>query len=339
MKIDAQLGPTDLHDVAQAVQRYERLGFDGVWTLENMHDPYVPLVLAAQATQRLQLGTNIAIAFARSPFSTAVTAWDMQHLSRGRFHLGLGTQVRAHVERRFSMPFEHPARRIKDYVRCLRAVWDSFQTGAPANYEGEFFRFKLITPAFNPGPLPDPHVPVFLAGFNPVMCKAAGEVADGFHAHPFVSRAYLQDVILANVDAGARTRGKRVQDMTISAPIFTASGETQQELDAQIETIRRKISFYASTPNYHAVLRHHGMEALGLELSKLVRQGAWDAMARMIPDALLDLIVVVAPPAQLGARLRERYQGLVDRISLYYQVDPADPDARWTQFVAAFRAA
>ena len=339
MKLDTQLGGTDLRLVAAEAQRHERMGFDGTWTLENMHDPYVPLAIAAQHTTRLQLGTNIAIAFARSPFSTATTAWDLQHLSGGRFHLGLGTQVRAHVERRFSMPFEHPAARIKDYVRCLRAIWDSFQLDAPATYEGEFYKFKLITPAFNPGPLEHPHIPVFLAGVNPTMLKTAGEVADGFHVHPFHSPGYLRDVVRTNLDQGARTRGKRVQDLQLSGSIFSVSGETQAESDAQLETVRAKLSFYASTPNYRAVLIYHGLEALGLELSKLARAGEWEAMAKKIPDALLELIVVVAPPSQLAAKLKARYAGLLERVSLYYPLPPQHPEPRWRGFVDDFRAA
>ncbi len=339
MKIDTQLGATNLHDVEREARRYEQMGFDGIWTMENTHDPYIPLIIAASATQTVHLGTNIAIAFARSPFSTAMTAWDLQHLSRGRFHLGLGTQVRAHIERRFSMPFERPAARIKDYVRCMRAIWDTFQNDAPAKYEGEFYQYKLSTPAFNPGPLEHPHIPVYLAGMNPTMVKAAGEVADGFHLHPFHSAEFVEKVILANLDEGARKSGKRVQDIAICGPIFTVSADTQAEMDEQLETTRRKISFYASTPNYRTVLSYHGMEALGIELSQLVRKGEWDTMAKKIPDAVLDLMIVVAPPAKLATALKERYRGLLDRISLYYPLDPEDSEEKWKSFVNALRAA
>ncbi len=339
MKIDAQLGTTDLHKVVEQAQRYERMKFQGIWTQENMHDPYIPLTIAAQATTRIDLGTDIAIAFARSPFSTAMTAWDLQHLSQGRFKLGLGTQVRAHVERRFSMPFEHPAARIKDYVRCVRAIWDSFQNNSPASYEGEFYQFKLITPAFNPGPLQDPHIPIFLAGLNPDICRAIGEVADGFHLHSFHTVDYIKHVIRANLDEGARKRKKSVKDLEVSGPIFTVSADSQAEMDHQLETIRRKVSFYASTPNYRGVLSYHGMEALGIELSRLARQGEWDAMAARIPDSLLDLMTVVAAPAELAKKLKARYEGLLDRVSLYYALDSQESEERWKSFVDVFRAA
>lgn len=339
MKVDAQLGTTDLHDVAGQAQRYERMGFEAIWTQENMHDPYLPLTIAAQATTRIGLGTDIAIAFARSPFSTAITAWDLQHLSRGRFKLGLGTQVRAHVERRFSMPFDHPAGRLKDYVRCIRAIWDSFQNNTPASYEGEFYQFKLITPAFNPGPLQDPAIPILLAGINPEICRAIGEVADGFHLHPFHSAEFIKHVVRANLDAGARKSGKTVQDLEIAGPIFTVSADSQAETDRQLETIRRKVSFYASTPNYRGVLSYHGLEALGIELSQLARQRDWDAMPARIPDSLLDLMVLVAPPAELGKKLKSRYEGLVDRVSPYYAIDSNESEERWKGFVDGFRAA
>jgi len=183
MQLDTQMTDVPLRDVAPTAQRFEQLGFDGVWTFEAAHDPFLPLALTAAATARLEIGTNVAIAFGRSPFATALVAWDLQRASGGRFHLGLGTQVRAHVERRYSMPFEHPAARITDYVRCVRAIWNTFQNGTRPDYEGRFYQFRLINDFFNAGPIDQPDIPVYLAGVNPRMCRAAGEVADGFHIH------------------------------------------------------------------------------------------------------------------------------------------------------------
>jgi probable F420-dependent oxidoreductase len=198
----------------------ERLGFDGVWTFEAAHDSFLPLALAAMATTRLHLGTNIAVAFGRSPFSMAQVAWDLQQASGGRLHLGLGTQVRAHVQRRFSMPFEHPAARITDYIRCLRAIWETFQHDTRPAYEGPFYRFTLMNPFFNPGPIAHPHIPIFLAGVNPRMCRAAGEVADGFHVHPMHSVGYLRDVIYPALQEGARRSGRTVDEIMLYAPVF-----------------------------------------------------------------------------------------------------------------------
>ena len=204
MKIDTQLGGGVSKDIAADAQRFERMGFDGGWTFESRHDPFLPLAQAAIATTRLQLGTNIAVAFGRSPFSVAQTAWDLQRGSGGRFHLGLGTQVRAHVERRYSMPFDHPAARLADYVRCLRAIWDTFQNDARPSYEGPFYRFRLINPFFNAGPIDHPHIPVYVAGVNPRMCRVAGEVAEGLHVHPMHSVGYLSDVVRPALEDGAR---------------------------------------------------------------------------------------------------------------------------------------
>jgi probable F420-dependent oxidoreductase len=339
VKIDTQMGNIDLTTAGQDAARYERLGFDGIWTYEISRDPYFPIVPAALATSRVNLGTNLAIAFARSPFSTAMSAWDLQRLTGGRFLLGLGTQVRAHVEHRFSMPFEHPARRIKEFVQCMRAVWDTFQNGTKPAFEGEFYQFKLINPMFNPGPIDHPHIPVYLAGVNPTMCRAAGEVADGFHVHPFHSVAYLREVVLAKLDEGARTRGKGVGDMELSCPVFAVTGETQAEMDRMFEETRRQISFYASTPSYRAVFTHMGLEGLGKELSQLARNGDWDGMAKRITDDIVERVATVAKPADLARALRQRYAGILTRVSLYYPNQLGDQDAGWTRFIQAFRAA
>lgn len=339
MKIDAQLVDFELDDIEAEAQRYERLGFDAIWTRENKHDPYIPLTLAARATSRPALGTNVAIAFARSPFSTAITVWDLQKLSGGRFNLGLGTQVRAHIERRYSMEFEHPAARMREYVDCLRAIWDSFQNDAPATFEGEYYRFKLIVPAFNPGPLEQPHIPIHLAGVNPVMCRTAGEVADGFHVHPFHSVDYLRQVVMANLEQGARKRGRSAKDIEISCPIFTITADTQAEQDTQLEEIRGKAAFYASTPNYRSVLTHHGLEELGKEMSRLARQGEWETMTRKFPDSMLDRMVIVSKPGELAHKMKERYGGILDRVSLYYPVPKDDSEETWQAATKAFSAA
>ncbi len=339
VKIDTQITNFDLSRVAGEARRFEEMGFDGVWSFEANHDPFLPLGLAAQATQRLEIGTNIAVAFARSPFATAMVAWDLQRGSAGRFRLGLGTQVRAHVERRFSMPFDRPAARVKDYILCLRAIWDNFQNGTKPGYEGEFYRFRLMNPFFDPGPIDSPDIPVYLAGVNPTMCRTAGEVADGFHVHPFHSVAYLKDVVRAGLDEGAKTRGKSVDDLELYAPVFAVSGETQAEEDAAAQEVRRQISFYASTPNYRHVLDFHGYGGLGESLSQMARRGEWKRMEAEIGDELVELFSVVAKPAALPRALRQRYAGLLGRVSLYFPISAEEGSEKWRAFVEAFRAA
>ena len=339
MKFDAQAGGLALTETAGEAARLERIGFDTFWTFESAHNPFLPLIQAATATTRMQIGTNIAVAFARAPFATAQAAWDLQQASGGRMHLGLGTQVRAHVERRFSMPFDQPAARVTDYIRCVRAIWNSFQTGAPADYEGPFYRFQLINPFFDPGPIDNPDIPIYLAGVNERMCAAAGEAADGFHVHPMHSIGYLRDIALPAIGKGAAARGKTAADLELAASVFAITGETQAEKDAAEQEVRRQVSMYASTPNYRVVMEYHGFGALARELSVLVRRGEYDAMVRLVPDALLAEVAVVADISDLGAALRKRYDGLLGRVSLYQPIPLDDPEEKWQAVVAGFRAA
>ena len=310
MKIDTQLRGGVSADVAADAQRLERMGFDGAWTFEAKHDPFLPLALAVPATGRLQLGTNITVAFGRSPFSVAQAAWDLQRGSGGRFHLGLGTQVRAHVERRYSMPFDHPAARLTDYVRCLRAIWDTFQNGTRPRYEGPFYQFKLINQFFNAGPIEHPDIPVYVAGVNPRMCRVAGEVADGLHVHPMHSVGYLQDVVRpALAGRGAAQRPGRRGAGTLYAPVMAVTGNTQAEMDEAAAKVRQQIAFYGSTPSYRVMLDYHGCGALGDELNRLMRQGDFDEMGRRVPDALLEAVAIVASPGELGRQAAAALRG------------------------------
>ena len=339
MKIDTQMRDLDLMSVAAEAARAERVGFDAIWAFEAAHNPFLPLVLAAQATSRVELGTNISVAFARSPFSMAQVAWDLQKASRGRFHLGLGTQVRAHVERRFSMPFDQPAARIVDYIRCVRAIWDSFQNGTRPDYQGRFYQFRLINPAFNPGRIDWPDIPIYLAGVNPRMCRAAGEVADGFHVHPMHSTSYVREVVLPEIAAGAAAGGRPDRRLALYASVFAICGESQSERAESERRAREQVAFYASTPNYRALLEHHGFDGLGKELSDLMRRGEFAAMPGQVPDELLEAVTVSARFDELGAMLRRRYQGLIDRVSLYFPMPEGAEEAPWRAFVEAFRAA
>ena len=339
MKIDTQMRDLDFSQIGIEAARYERMGFECVWTFEAAHDPFLPLALASSATDSIHIGTNIAVALARSPYAIAQVAWDLQKGSGGRFHLGLGTQVRAHIERRFSMPFEHPGARIVDYIRCVRSIWETFQTDVRPHYHGRFYQFRLINPFFNPGPIMHPDIPIYLAGVNERMGRAAGEVADGFHVHPMHSVGYLRDVLRPAINEGAKTRGRTVADLVLYAPIFVITGDSQAEREACEREVRRQISFYASTPNYRALLEYHGHPKIGKELSALMRTGQLDQMPPLIPDALLEEVAITGSPNEIPRKLRERYEGILDRVSLYFPLPANASEAQWRGFVRAFHAA
>ena len=314
--------------------RAERIGFDAIWSFEISHDPFFPLLQAALATDRLRIGTNIAVAFARTPFSMAISAWDLQSVSGGRLLLGLGTQVRPHVERRFSAEFEHPAARIVDYIDCLRAIWNTFQTGARPRYEGRFYRFTLINDFFNPGPVDNPDIPVYLAGVNPRMAAAAGEAADGFNVHPMHSPDYLREVIRPALAEGARKRGRSADAHALVASCFVVRGATESERSRSELAVRRQIAFYASTPGYRTFLEFHGELDAAKRLSALMREGRHEEMPGLVSDALLGAVAITEADGDPGKSLRERYAGdLVQRVALYEGV-PLDADeVQWRTLV------
>ena len=335
MKIDTMLMPSSPSNIAKEAVEMERNGFDCAWTFEAMSDPFLPLAHAAAATEKLEIGTNIAVAFARSPFSMAQISWDLQRDSGGRFHLGLGTQVRAHIERRFSAQFDHPAARVTDYINCVRAIWDSFQNGTRPNFEGPYYKFKLMNPFFDPGPISHPSIPIYLAGVNPRMCRAAGEVANGFHVHPVHSKSYLQDVVRPAIRAGAMSAGRKIEDVSLYAPVFVITGDTQHEIDSMEQAVRQQVSFYGSTPSYAAVLEHHGYNDLSSKLNGLMREGKTKEMANAIPENLISEIAVIGKPNQIGSLLKERYTGVLDRVSVYQYTMGANVEFRnWSELIA-----
>ena len=338
MKIDSLISPGTPATIAARAREFENLGFDCVWSFEATSDPFLPLAHAAAATERLEIGTNIAVAFARSTFSMAQIAWDLQRDSRGRFRLGLGTQVRPHVERRFSMSFDQPAARVIDYIRCVRAIWDTFQNGTKPAYEGDYYQFKLMNPFFQPGPIDQPDIPIYLAGVNPRMCRAAGQVADGFHVHPLHSAGYLRDVVRPALDEGSKIEGRAINELELYAPVFIVAGESQEETDAMEQVVRQQIAFYGSTPSYAAVLDYHGLGDLPQRLNKLMREGNATAMGSAIPESFLEAVAIIAKPNEIGARIRERYNGLLDRVSLYASMGGEGGFKRWTELVGAVHA-
>ena len=327
MRLDAFITALDLGDAAEYAQRCEQDGYHGLWITETQVDPLLPLAVAATATKALRLGTGITVALARSPMVTAMDAWAIQKASDGRLDLGLGTQVKAHIERRFSMPYDHPARRIKEYVAALRHIWGAFQGEHRLSFKGDFYSFDLMSPFFDPGPIAHPKIPIYLAAVNDGMFRAAGAVADGIEAHPFSTPAYLREVALAAVDAGLERSGRTRADITIACPVFTLV-EASPTYAADAEYVRGQVAFYASTPTYRAVLTHHGWDAIGEELSQLARAGKFDELAAHVTEEMLAAFVTRARTyTELAQRLRERYGGVLDRVGLYgdaTKIDRAD---------------
>ena len=331
MKLDASLGTEGgyLRSVGETARAAEALGFAGLWTSETKHDAFLPLAIAASVTQKIELGTSIAVAFSRSPMEVAQTAWDLQDLSDGRFILGLGTQVKAHVKRRFSMPWDRPVARLREYIGTLRAIWHSFQTGEPLNFEGEFYRHTLITPFFNPGPIEQPEIPIYIAGVNTGLARLAGELCYGFHVHPFHSPEYVRRTVKPAIAEGAEKEGRDPEEVELATSVFVVTGESAAEIEDQREKMRAQISFYASTPTYRTVLEAHGWEDTGERLGKLARDKKWDEMSKLITGEMLDAFCVEAAPEEVGPALKERYEGLIDRVTLYTPFVPGERDDFW----------
>ncbi len=333
MKIDANVAPTSLADVPVLAQAAQRVGFDAVWTSETQHDPFLPLVPITEHSTTLHFGTAIAVAFARSPGALAYTAWDLAAASGGRFILGLGTQVRPHIERRFGMPWpDSPVGKLREMIAALRAYWDAWQRGERLNYRGDYFKLTLMTPFFNPGPIAEPDIPIFIAGVNRGLCRLAGEAADGLHGHPLHSARYLREVIRPAMRTGAERAGREPGEVELSVTAFVVTDEDQRQ------EARSQIAFYASTPSYKPVLALHGWEKAAERLSGLARRKAWDQMAEEISDEMLRTFAVVSEPDELPAALHARYAGLVDRINLDLPFEGGDAEPFWAQLVSQLRA-
>jgi probable F420-dependent oxidoreductase len=311
---------TDPRAFASGAADLEAAGYDGIFAAETRHDPFVSLTAAAMRTERVTLMTGIAVAFARSPMTVAETANDLQLVSQGRFVLGLGSQIRTHIERRFSMPWSAPAARMREYVAALRAIWDSWRTGDRLRFEGEHYQHTLMTPFFSPGENPFGPPPVWIAAVGAGMTETAGAVADGLLAHTFTTERYLREVTLPALAAGAASADRALDGALpvgfgLSVPAFIAVGETPAELDAAIEATRRQIAFYGSTPEYLAVMRLHGWEAVHERLHAASRRGEWAEMARAVDDDMLAAFAAVGSPAEVAAALRERFTGIATRLS------------------------
>jgi probable F420-dependent oxidoreductase len=337
VKLDTGLMSAPLRDVAGVARAAEAIGFDALWTAETSHDPFFPLVVAGEHTERIKLGTSIAVAFPRSPLVLAQIAWDLQALSKGRFILGLGTQVKGHNERRFGVRWEHPGPKLREMIQMIRAVWDCWQNGTRPSFVGKFYNFTLMTPFFNPGPIEWPEIPIYIAGVNPYMCRLAGELCDGFHVHPFHSIKYLQEQVIPNVRAGAAKAGRSPSDCVLSSTVFVITGKGRDEIEAAKAPVRQQLSFYASTRTYIGVLDAHGWGETCLRLNEKAAKGDWAGMANEISDEMLDVYAVTGTYDEIAEKVHAKYRGILERVAFYFPFVPGQDDARWRRVVAAFQ--
>ncbi len=337
MKFDTTLLTTDLAAMPDLTRRAEALGFDGLWVSETAHDGFFPLVLAAEHSHTLTLGNSIAVAFARAPGALASMAWDLARYSQGRFVLGLGPQVKAHNERRLGVPWGRPVQRMRETVLALRAFWDCWQHGTALEFRGEFFRLDLMSPFFNPGAHAYPQVPIYLAAVNRAMLQLAGELCQGVHVHPLHTPRYLQEVVIPQVEAGAKRTGRSLDDVALSSSVFVVPTDDPEREAAYERDARRQIAFYASTPNYRVVFETHGWANVAERLSRHAARGRWDELPGLITDEILDAFAVRGAWAALPALLNHKYDGLLDRLSYYFPFQPGENEAGWQASLEGFR--
>lgn len=329
MIVDGGLDTSSLKNAASEAAKQEAAGYDALWTAEIAHDPFFPLTLAAPATKHVELGTRVAVAFARNPMVLANIGWDLQHLSDGRFILGLGSQIRPHITRRFSMEWSKPAARMREMVLAIHAIWDSWLTGDRLDFQGDFYTHTLMTPFFVPDPTELSVIgkpKIFLAAVGPLMTEVAGEVCDGIICHGFTTERYLREVTVPALLRGRAKVGKTMDGFEISGPFFVVSGETQDQVEAAKAGTRQQIAFYASTPAYKAVLELHGWGDLQTELNNLSKQGKWEAMGEAIDDDVLDAFAVVREPAAVAGELTKRFGDVLHRLGVYR---PYSSESEW----------
>jgi probable F420-dependent oxidoreductase len=336
MKLDTTIPPVALSAVAPLARAAEGIGFDAIWTAETSHDPYLPLALVAEHTSRIKFGTSIAVAFPRSPLVHAQIAWDLQAQSNGRFLLGLGTQVKGHNERRFGIPWEAPGPRLREMILAIRAIWDCWQNGSRPNFQGEYYKFTLMTPFFNPGPIAHPNIPIYIAGVNPYMLRLAGELCDGLHVHPLHSLQYLKESLLPEVGEGLAKSSRSRADITLSTSAFVITGANAAEIERAKDPVRMQLAFYASTRTYIRMLETHGWGDVCTRLNEKVAKGDWSGMASEITDEMLDVFAVTAPYDEVAAKVQAKYAGIIDRVALYLPYRGTADDKQWGAIVRAF---
>ena len=340
MKLDAALPPVALKDVPAIAKAAEDIGFAALWTQETQHDPFLPCTLMAEHSSRMEFGTAIAVSFARSPANLAYTAWDLAAQSGGRFILGLGTQVKAHIERRFGMAWpESVTGKLREQIQVIRAFWDCWQNGTKLNFRGEYYKATLMSPFFNPGPLPPSpegeglgvrSIPIYIAGVNTGLAKLAGELCDGFHAHPFNSPRYMNEIILPAIEDGLQKGGRTRKDITVSMTPFVATSPEEEAF------ARMQVAFYASTPSYKAVMDLHGWGETAEKLSGFASKGEWAEMPMLITDEMLNEFCLITTQDKFADDLKKRYDGIADRLTLYTPFVPGEKDDWWRELAKAF---
>ena len=337
MKLDVGMLTHDLKSIPAYARKVEALGFDCLWSSETQHEPFLPLAVAASVTSRIKLGTAIAVVFPRSPMILAHTAWDLQHASGGRFILGLGTQVKGHIERRFSVKWEAPVPKLREYLESLRAIFKCWsEGGARLKYQGKFYNFSLMTPFFTPPKHNYPNVPIYIAGVNERIIQLAGELCDGLHAHPFHSPKYLREFVLPNLDQGLKKSGRNRKDFEIATTAFIIAGANRDEIEQAKAGVRQQIAFYASTRTYKVVLDMHGWGDVSARLNEKAAKGDWGGMAKEITDEMLDVYALTGTWDDIADKVRARYDGLLDRVAFYVPYRAGVNDAQWRKITKAF---
>jgi len=337
MKLDTQVWVAGLKAVPEAARKAEELGFDALWTAEAGNDGLLPLALVAEHTKKIKMGTAVAIAFPRSPMITAYTAWDLAGLSQGRFILGLGTQVKGHIERRFSTRWDAPVPRLREYIESLRAIFKCWaEGGKKLSYSGKYYNFSLMTPFFTPPRHDYSNIPIYIAGVNKHICRLAGELCEGLHAHPFHSQKYLRDSVLPNVQTGLEKAGRKRKDFTIATTGFVIIGRNDEEIETARQGVRQQLSFYASTRTYQPMLDAHGWGDTAARLNEKAAKGDWVGMGKEITDEMLEVYAVSGTYDNIVERVKARYDGLLDRVGFYIPYRTSIGDDEWRQWTKQF---
>ena len=337
MKLDTGLSTRNLRELPNVARAIEDVGFDAVWTVEAGTDSFLQSLLVAEHTKKVKTGNAVAIAFPRSPMITAYESWEIAGMSEGRFILGLGTQVKGHIERRYSTKWEAPVPRLREYIQSLRAIFKCFaEGGSKLSFQGKYYNFSLMTPFFTPPKHNYPNIPIYIAGVNELICKLAGELCEGLHAHPFNSPKYLREFVIPNVEAGLRKAGRSRKDFTIITTPFIIVGKSQDEIKRAREAVRQQISFYASTRTYKVVLDMHGWGDVAGRLNELAAKAQWAAMAKEITDDMLDVYSISGTFDDIADKVKERYDGLLDRVGFYHPYKPGENDAEWRKLARQF---
>ena len=334
-------GGLSVSGIIAAARKTEELGYDGLTTPEAGHDPFLPLALVAEHTSRVKLGTNVAIAFPRSPMVTAQIAWDLQQLSQGRFRLGLGTQVKGHNERRYAAPWTAaPGPRMRDYVLCLKAMFETFQNEKkPSYFTGDHYQFTMMSPFFNPGPIEYPHPPIYIAAVNKYMARLSGELCDGLRLHPIATFRFTKEVVLPAIEEGTKRAGRRLSDIDVIGAPFLALAEDETGVEAAKQALKQHIAFYASTRTYHTVLEFHGWLDVGLELHKLSREGKWTQMPSLISDEMLQEWAIVCTYDELASQVSQRCTGVFSTVLLDLPRRLREDEARVRETIQTLRQA